>query len=90
MNNKENHIISCVRNILNNDWDPLNATYISTAEDEYDRYLSLLIKLINKKESESKIIRLLKKIEKKELGGISSTAEQLNIVAKKLHQLKMN
>ncbi len=74
--------ISAIREILFNDWDPLNVKGNFIAPDEYDDYLGPVLKLLEQNPSLEKISSFLKDVEIQELGGVNNDENTVNAALK--------
>ncbi len=79
-------LISSVRNILFNDWDPLNVSGAMKTKDEYDYLIGKVIELLRQKPSLERIVEFLME-EEKGLGCIhdpkntKNAASKLNLIS---------
>jgi hypothetical protein len=79
--NEAKELISSIRNILFNDWDPLNVSTAMNADDEYDYLIGNVITLLKKKPPLEQIVEFLKDEEKKS-GGMISLKSRENVALK--------
>ena len=84
---KNNKLISDIRFILINDWDPIGIGNNSNLEDEYDSYIGTIINILKQQPTIGAIVSYLEKIEKIEMGIDNVNIKQLYDVAKKLKNI---
>ena len=76
-----------VRDILISLWDPCGIKANSNAQDEYDSYVSGIIRLLKADTDQVRLVRHLAQLERVSM-GFSKTSPQLEHVAK--HLLSLN
>jgi len=81
-------LIAEVRSILIRDWDPIGVKYIIDLEDEYDAYVSRIMKKLLAGCTLIEIVSLLQSIEDKEIGCSTNNAVRYD-VANKLKSLSI-
>jgi len=81
-------LISNVRSVLLNDWDPVGIGDNLNLSDEYDGYIGSIINILKQSLSIEEIVSLLEKIEKIEMGIDSVDVKKLYDVATKLKSIK--
>jgi len=84
---EKKELISNVRYILLNDWDPIGIGDNSNLSDEYDGYIGSIIKILEQKPSVESIATFLKNIEKTEMGIDVVDINSLHNVASKLKEI---
>jgi hypothetical protein len=75
-----------IRDVLIRDWDPIHVQDIPEAQDEYDRYIGGVYRLLASEASESEIAAHLAAVEREYMGFFTS-ADALLPVARRLRQL---
>jgi hypothetical protein len=83
----EKKIISDIRIVLINDWDPIGIGDNSNLSDEYDGCIGSIINILKQKFTIEAIATFLKKIEKIELGIDNVDIKYLYDVAAKLKKI---
>lgn len=84
---KDNKIISEIRSVLLNDWDPIGIGDNPNLYDEYDSYIGPILNILIQKLPNEKIIALLKEIEKTEMGVDNVDIKLLYDIAAKLKKI---
>lgn len=84
---KSKEIITDVRSVLINDWDPLGIGNNSNLKDEYDGYIGTIIQILLQKSSIESIFLFLKKVENEEMGIQNSDMKSLYDIATKLKRI---
>lgn len=79
-------MISEIRDILLNDWDPIHVGDNPNLRDEYDSYINRIVQLLATKPSINEIINLMRLIENEEI-GVQTTEDTLFKVAHKLQKV---
>lgn len=85
MESKE--MITDVRSVLINDWDPLGIGNNSNLKDEYDGYVGAIIQILLQKSSIESLFLFLKKVENEDMGIQNSNIKSLYDVATKLKRI---
>ena len=80
---KAQDIMDAIRGVLNRDWDPLDVFQVEI-EDEYDRYIAPIYRLLTTDSSREIIARELMRIEHEEIGLVPGREEALLPIADKL------
>ncbi|MCC8186871.1 MAG: hypothetical protein LIP08_05000 [Bacteroides sp.] len=83
----ENSIISKIRFVLINDWDPISIGDNSNLSDEYDGYIGPIMEILRKQGDVDELAYLLKKIENLEMGIGNTNIKKLYNVAIKLKKI---
>ena len=79
-----------IRQVLLNDWDPLNVGELSTCADEYDCCIGGIYRLLVTRSTAEEIAEHLAEREKDHFGYEGVTAETLLPVARKLTEINVN
>jgi hypothetical protein len=78
-----------IRQVLYKNWDPLGINDYPAAADEYDAYIAPVYRILVGSRSEDELIRVLGRIEEKEMGVSAGSDENLHSVCTKLLELKV-
>ena len=78
---KNDIIVSEIRSVLINDWDPLGIGDNPNLSDEYDGYIGSIMRILMQRLPEEEIVVFLKKIENTEMGIDKVDIKQLYDVA---------
>lgn len=81
---ENNKLISDVRPVLLNAWDPLGVGNNPNLKDEYDGYIGSITNILARNLPIEEIVALLEKIENTEIGMIHTDRKHLYNVAVKL------
>lgn len=76
-----------VADVLHADWDPIGVRDIAQADDEYDRYVNSVIKMILAKKSAAELSDYLLEVETDAM-GLTGDRDRAWSVAEKLLELK--
>ena len=85
---KNKTLISSIRSVLLNDWDPIGIGANSNLHDEYDSYINPIINMVIQNQPVEIIVTFLEKIEKSEMGNDNVDIKHLYNVARKLTDMK--
>ena len=84
---KDRKLISDIRSVLINDWDPVGIGDNPNLSDEYDGYIGSIINILKQKLSIEVIITFLEKIETTEMGIDKVDVDHIHDVATKLKSI---
>lgn len=87
---KNKKLISDIRSVLINDWDPIGIGNNPNLSDEYDSYIGTIISILKQKLPIEAIIAFLENIETKEMGMESVDVKHLHNVATKLKSIEIS
>lgn len=85
MKNKD--VVSEIRSVLIDDWDPIGIGDNLNLNDEYDGYIGSIMKILMQNSTADEIVEFLKKIENKEMGIDNNDIKHLYNVAVKLKKI---
>lgn len=80
-------MITDIRAVLINDWDPVGIGNNANLSEEYDGYIGSIIQILMQKSSIESIFLFLKKIENEDMGGINTDIKTLYNIAAKLKKV---
>lgn len=83
----KNNIVSEIRSVLINEWDPVGIGDNSNLSDEYDGYIGSIMKILMQKLSVEEIVSFLKRIEHVEMGIDNVDIKYLYDIAVKLKKI---
>jgi hypothetical protein len=81
-------VMSAIRDILVRDWDPIGVE--GDPEDEYDRYIGPIYRMLSDHLPEHELMEFLFRTEAEIMGWKTGSREHLREVAQKLLKLKVN
>lgn len=84
---KSKDLISLIRSVLFEDWDPVGVGHNLNVRDEYDGYIGSVITTLSNNPSVQSIAALLERIETTEMGIDNIDVKRLNYVAEKLKKI---
>ena len=83
---KNKTLISSIRSVLLNDWDPIRIGDNPSLRDEYDSYISPIINMLIQNQPIEMFVAFLGNIEKNEMGNDNVDIKCLYNVARKFKQ----
>jgi len=83
-------IKNSIRRILFYDWDPIGISNDVDIDDEYDRYIAPVYRMLVENRSEDELVKFLFQLERDSMGLSSKSPERLRPVARKLLGLYVN
>ena len=81
---KSKNIISSIRSVLVNDWDPIEIGDNSNLFDEYDSYIGPIITMLRQSSTIEEIVAFLENTERTKMGISNVSVKRLHDVATKL------
>ncbi|MEM7625405.1 MAG: hypothetical protein AAF333_07245 [Planctomycetota bacterium] len=75
-----------IRKILNRDWNPIGLSNLSAVDNEYDSYISKLIKLLQEGAGDHKIAERLSEFEQVSM-GLSKADRSHELVVQNLREM---
>jgi hypothetical protein len=76
-----------IRDVLLHDWDPVGIHDVREAQDEYDRYVTSVARLVTDDSSPAALARYLLELES-EITGMQGDAEKARLIAERLCRLR--
>ena len=87
---KSKNIISSVRTVLVNDWDPIEIGDNSNLFDEYDSYIGPIITMLRQNSTVEELVAFLEKTERTEMELSDVNIKRLHDVAVKLKNINIS
>ena len=84
---KDSKLISAIRSVLINDWDPVGIGDNPNLSDEYDSYIGSIINILKQRLPVETIVAFLEKVETTEMGIDNVDITHLHDVATKLKSI---
>jgi len=78
------HMQRVIRDALMREWDPIGVADIPEADDEYDRYIGSVYRILTGRRSEEELVEFLYQTETDTMGLVGGSHPHLREVARKL------